>query len=186
MASEFEETAEAAHDQIKEKSLKEGGEEKPQWIDWVAISTMAMAIFTALGALLAGITANEMMVNRTKEILEFAQMETDRIEIELLKSKHEILTSLGVTVDDSEIERIRKNKREFEEMKADVEAVESEARKRIYEHELFAIGATLLSIAITLCGVSVVVMQKKIWAIGLVVSVIGVGFIGMGIYSMIS
>ena len=80
MVSEFEETAKAAHDLIKEELLEEAGEGKSQWIDWVSISTMVMALLAALGALLSGITANEMMVDRTKEILEFAQMETDRIE----------------------------------------------------------------------------------------------------------
>lgn len=182
MASEFTEAADAAQDLIKEELLK--GES--QWISRVALSTMVMALLSALGALLAGVTSNELITERTKEILEVSQLEADRIHVELLKSKHEILTSLGTAVDNSEVEEIRKYQDEIEELKTEIEAEESKVQITIFEHELFAFGVTLLSIAITLSGISLVAKRKRIWAAGLVIGVIGAGLVGIGVYKMLS
>lgn len=186
MEAEFEVAAEAAHDQIKEESLKDGEGEKSRWIAWVALSTMVMALLSALGVLLAGVAVNELMIERTKEILEVSHLEADRIDVELLKSKHAILTSLGETLDNSEIEKIRKYQDKIEELKTDVALEEARVQRTIFEHELFAIGVTLLSIAITLCGMSVITKRRKIWAVGLVIGVIGASFVGSGIYKMFS
>ncbi len=186
MVSEFEEAAEVAHDLIKEELQKEGKDEKLLWIGLVSLSTMVMALLSALGALLAAVAANELMIERTKEILEISHLETDRINIELLKSKHAILTSLGEVPDSSEIERIRKYQDDNKKLKIDAEAEESIFQKAISEHELFAIGVTLLSIAIALSGMSLVAKRKMLWAVGLVFGVIGVSFVGVGVCKMIS
>ncbi len=185
MVSEFEEAPEAAQDSIKEKFMKEVEEEMSQWIGWVGISTVVMALLTAVGAFLAGFTANELMIERTKEVLEVSHLEANCIEIEVLKSKHAILTSLGESLDNSEIEKIRKYQDELEELETEVESEESKVRITLFEHELFAIGITLLSVGITLSGVSVVARRKKIWAVGLMFGVIGTSFLGIGIYRMI-
>ncbi len=99
MTSEIEEATEVAHALIKEEVQEENKDEKSQWIGLVSLSAMVMALLSALGALLAAVAANELMVERTKEILEISHLEADRIDIELLKSKHAILASLGEVLD---------------------------------------------------------------------------------------
>ena len=152
----------------------------------VDLSTMVMALLSAVGALLAVFTANQLMIERTREVLEISRLEADCINIELLKSKHAILMSLGESLDNSEIEKIRKYQDKIDKLETDVESEEAKVQRGIFEHELFAIGVTLLSIAITLRAMSVVVKHKKIWVVGLVVGVIGASFLGIGIYKMIS
>jgi hypothetical protein len=56
----------------------------------------------------------------------------------------------------------------------------------IFEHELFAIGVTLLSTAITLSGKSVVTKRGMIWAPGFVVGVIGASVVGSDVYKVFS
>ena len=71
---------------------------------------MIMALFSAVGSLLAGVTANDILVDRTMEILEVSRLESDRVSIELLESKHQILTAMDQSVDPSEIEKIQRYK----------------------------------------------------------------------------
>ena len=75
--TEIEESAEAAHDLIREKLLRKNDEDGSRWTGWIILSTMALALLSALAALLAGFTANEAVLERTKEILEVSYYESD-------------------------------------------------------------------------------------------------------------
>jgi hypothetical protein len=185
MASEFEEAAKAAQVLINDKIPEGGSGEESHWVNRVALSTMIMALLSAVGSLLAGVTANDILVDRTMEILEVSRLEADRVSIELLESKHQILTAMDQSVDPSEIEKIQRYKATIEELKAEVEVEESKAQMAILEHELFAIGVTLLSVAITLGGISLIGHRKGIWKIGLLVGVIGACIVGVAAFKMI-
>ncbi len=184
MASEFEEAAEVAQDLIKEK-LSEESEELSQWMNHVALSTMVMALLVAIGVLLAGFSADDLMIERTEEILEKSSLESDRLDIEVLKSKHAVLLALDKVPDPEEIERIRTNQKEMEELNAKLETEQSKFENTLFEHQLQAIGVTLLSIALTLSGMAVIVKRKNIWKTGLVFGVIGTIFLVWGTMQMI-
>ena len=162
MASEYEESAEAAHDLIKEELHKRNDEERSRWNSRVALSTMALALLSALGSLMTGITASESVLERTKEILDVSSYESDRLNIEVLKSKHEILTSLGEALNRAEIDRIRKFEDEMSRLQLEIQREELATQSTMFEHELFAIGVTLFSVAITLSGMSIVVQRRAL------------------------
>ena len=69
------------------------GEEHPGWHKHVALIILIMALLSALVAVLASITAHQALIERTKEIIEVDIMEGDRIYVEVLKTKHEILAA---------------------------------------------------------------------------------------------
>lgn len=187
MGSELEEVAETATELVKDK-VKENKESKEewQWINWVAISTMIMALFSALGALWAGVTANDMMLDRTQEILDISYLEGDRLDIEILKLKRDLLDSLGKNLDKTEIDRIHQYEVKNQTLNADSKGQESQVKRTIFEHEWFAIGVTLLSIAITLAGMSIITRHKFIWVGSLLLSFIGTIFLGIGVHQMFS
>ena len=58
---------------------------------------------------------------------------------------------------------------------------EEEVEAVAHAHEIFALGVTLLAIAISLSGISVVVERRVLWGIGLVFGGIGAGFVLLGI-----
>ena len=92
--SELIEIAETAQDAVIEAvELKQVGGEQPEWHRQVAFTTMIMALLAAFGGMLAAITASDALLDRTKEIIELSYLEGDRIYLETLKSKHEILTA---------------------------------------------------------------------------------------------
>ena len=184
--TELEESAEAAHDLIREELQRKNDEDGMRWTGWVLLSTMALALLSALAALLAGFTANEAVLERTQELLEVSYYESDRLNMEILKSKHEILISLGETPSRAKIDRIRKYEDEVSRLKLSVSKEELKAQEAIFEHELFAIGVTLFSIAITLCGMALVVQRRRIWGVGLVFGLAGICIVGLGIFKMFS
>jgi hypothetical protein len=186
MASELEDPAETARELISGEWVSNSKEERSDWTSRVALSTMVIALFSAVGALLAGITANESLLKRTEEILEVSKLESDRLDIEFLKSKHEILTALGETPDIGEVERIRRYEEETGELKTSVDDDEPRIRTAMYEHELFATAVTLFSMAITLSGMSLIAKRRFLWMVSLTFAVVGSGFLGFGLYQMLT
>lgn len=176
MPSEFEEAAEVGLEILNEEASENSHHSAPKWIALAAISTLVMALFSAVGALMAGITANEALLGRTAEIVEVVDRDRDQLEVEILASKHELLRALGKPVDSDEARLIEENRTirdSTEEMAED----EDEIAAAMYDHERLAIGVTLLSIAITLSGLAVVARNPRIWHVGLVVGTIGAGFV---------
>lgn len=179
--AEFEEVAEVAHDVLREHASEA---ETPDWVKWTAVSAMLMALFSAVGALLAGITANEALLTRTEEIVEVVERNRDQLEIEILISRQEVLEALGQTA--SEDARIDEISREMERLKEEASEVELKAQKAMHDHEVFAIGVTLLSIAITLSGMAVVSRRPRVWHVGLAIGAVGSLIVGYGVLQMFS
>ena len=186
MASEFEESAEIAHEPISDRLGDNSKEERPAWTSWVALSTIVIALFSGVGALLAGITANEALLERTQEILDFSGLKIDRLDVELLKSKHEILTSLGESLDLDEIERISEYEEQIGELKTKRADDELRSQTFIKEHVLFAISVTLFSLAITLSGIALLAKRRILWAVSLAFAAVASGLLGFGVYQMLT
>jgi hypothetical protein len=181
MSSELEEAADMAVERIREEMDGEGGS-RDGLTKWVALSTMVMALLSALGALMAGITANEVMVERTTELLQTSEESADRLDVEMLRSKHAILVSLGEVPDPGEAARIAGYEADQEALAAETSGEESEVGTSLAAHERFALGVTLLSVAITLSGVTLVTKRKAAWGVGLSAAAVGVAFLAAGMF----
>lgn len=102
---ELEKTSEHAHEIIHEHSGALHSS-SPGWFTQVALSTLVMALLSALAALLAAISAHESLLERTQEILDFVALDTESLEIEVLRSKHDLLRQLGEEPRESEVSRV--------------------------------------------------------------------------------
>ena len=80
--------------------MKKGSRVK-RWHKKVALSTLILALLAALGGLLSGITAQESQFEKIEEVINLTILENDRISVDVLKAKHEILISLGETPDEA-------------------------------------------------------------------------------------
>ena len=184
--SEVLETVEVAQDATLEAlESTEIGEEKSRWHQYVAMSTMIMALLAAVGGMLAGISSQEALSARTKEIIEMNYLEGDRLYVEILKPKHEILTEMGENPDPDEVKIIAQSEGDLEELKANVSHEESQSLSRSNAHVTFAIAVTLLSLGITLGGMSVVVERKFLWIAGLAIGAVGAVGVIAGVITML-
>jgi hypothetical protein len=162
-------------------SLKE-----KRWHKLVALSTLLFAMLAALGGLLSGITAHENQIEKIEEVINFTVLESDRVSVEVLKAKHEILVSLGESPGETELDAIRAYEAEIEEKQSEVLQEEFLARTFGQIHLIFAVSVTLLAVGISLSGMSVVIEQKWIWTVGLVFGAVGSIGVILGIFSIIS
>jgi hypothetical protein len=184
--TELTETTQAAEDVVMEAVESEAVGEQHHWHRQVALTTMIMALLAALGGLLAGITANEALLDRTREIIEVSYLEGDRAYVETIKAKHEILAALGEKPDPDELETVLAFEQEIRLLEADASREEVLSATAASAHEVFAIAVTLLSLGITMAGMGVVVNRKVIWVISLVVGVFGAIGVGLGVLSMLA
>lgn len=162
----------------------EGG--RPPWYLYVALSTLLMALLTAVGALLAGMTADEALLTRTEEIMAISILEGDRIQVDILSAKHEILISLGKTPDETEVERVREFEEAVEGLVADVEREEKRIISTNSTNFVLAVAVTLLSVGITVSGMAVIVEKKLLWIAGLAFGIAGSVGLGIGILSFVT
>ena len=115
-------------------------------------------------------------------IVEVVNRDRDQLEILILKSKDEVLRALGKNVDDEK--QIAEIAHEVKELTEEIAEAEIKVKETMHAHELFAIGVTLLSIAITMSGMAVVSRHPKIWHVGLFVATAGGGFVASGVLEM--
>jgi hypothetical protein len=185
----FDESTEASEltSELMIESVKQDKTEETQlrWHKRVALSTLLMAILIAIGALLSGISANEALLTRTEEVIAYSRLDKDQIAIEVLKTKHDILTSLGEIPQSSEIEQIKAYQSELEELTNQTQQEEGLVLTATFSHLIFASAITLLSAAITMSGMAIIVDQRYLWFIGIAVAVIGSIGLGIGISLMI-
>ena len=92
---------------------------------------------------------------------------------------------MGHSPDQTELEKIREYEDQAKSLRPRVESEEASAETTILQHELFAIGVTLLSIAITLTGISLVARRRVVWGVGLVFGMAGTTFVGLGFFRML-
>jgi hypothetical protein len=183
---EIENKTDHAHETIHEHAAE--GHHRPsapRWITHVALSTLLMALLSASGALMAAISAHESLLERSQEILDFVAIETDRVEIEVLQTKHELLRRLDETPDEAEVARIGTYRREVARLTEETAVEESRVRTTTHAHLVFAIAVTLLSIGITLGGMAIIARQRFLWLIGLVFGLAGAVSVVLGFRDML-
>ena len=180
MSHELTESAEIATDVIAERHQEEDGADR-KLIAIVAMSTMVMALFSAIGALFTGISANDAMLVRTAEILTETRLESARLEVDILTANARLMQALGFEIDEEQVALIERDREEIIEFATEVEEYEVEVEVVMRAHERLAVGVTLLSVAITLGGMALVTRRKFVWYGGLFLSVIGAGYVITGL-----
>ncbi len=169
------ESAEAAIEAVEEEEeeAQEQGVGPTPWVHWASLSTMVMALFSAAGGLLAGVTANEALIERQEELHQLMEVNRDVLETELLRTHLTIFESMGRLPPPPMIERLQSLERTSNQDSEKV-LIELESSEATLEaHEIFAVATTLLSVAISLTGMSVIARRRGIWLSSLVIASAG-------------
>lgn len=178
--SEQTDAAETAQDAIIENVESKGVTvEHPGWHKLVAITTMIMALLAAIGGMMTAISSHEALVERTRAIIELNYLEGDRLYVETVKNKHEMLIALGETPDPAEIESIALYEESMEGEKGNIAQEAALALTAGNVHVVFAVAVTLLSLGITLGGMAVIVETMWLWVAGILIG--GAGAVGISI-----
>lgn len=168
-------------EQIKDEQPESA---EKRWHRQVALSTLILAMLAALGGLLSGITAQQNQSEKIEEIISLTILEGDRVSVEVLKAKHEILLSLGEIPNNDDLAAIRDFETEIAEKQEEVLREETLADIAGQSHIIFAMSVAILAVGISLSGMAVVVSLRWLWVFGVIVGVLGSLGIAWGISSM--
>lgn len=138
----------------------------PSWFRGVALTTLVFSVFTAAAALIAGVTAHEILVDRTEEILDATTAQSDRVSYEVLSAKHDILIGLGMPVDATEAAEVAAFEADAEQRRRAESAVEAQSVEIGSTHLIAAVAATLFAVAIAVTGLAAVIDRKWLWIVG--------------------
>ena len=158
----------------------------PTWYRGVALTILVLSIVTATSALLAAVAAHETLLDRTEEIIGVAFTGDDQLTIEVLRTKHALQTALDQAVSRDELERIEGLEDEIRALESGTSAQDASARTSVADHLLFSLGATIAAIAIAVTGLAPIVHQRWLWAIGVLIGVVGAGFLASGVISFVA
>jgi hypothetical protein len=185
--SEQSESAELANELfLDHMEHDQPGSPEKRWHRQVALSTLIFAMLAALGGLLSGITAQESQREKMEEIISLTILEGDRVSVEVLRAKHEILLSLGEVPDEVELAAIQEYEGEIAIKRQEVAQEETLAQLMDQTHLVFAISVAFLAAGISLSGMAVVVSERWLWFIGLLVGALGVLGTAWGIVSILA
>jgi hypothetical protein len=178
MGHDANETADPVHEVINEKVVEPP--DKPGWFQTAAIFTMVMAFLASVSGLLAGISANSMVEERLRLIEHQEQLEEHLIAYSLLCMKRELLSVNGNIVDadkgdinNTDSDKLRKHLERVNHKRLKIKEDDVYAGKANYAHHFFAIGVTVLSLAITFNGIALASREKKFTYIGVSIGLIG-------------
>ena len=185
MPENIEESAEVAMEAIEAESREHGGH-VPKWILWASLSTMIMALFSAVGGLLAGMTGNEAIIERQEQLSELIFLNRMELASDVLLTRLAVIESTGKRPPQELLDAIEKNTKAVAEYSSEASEDVADSKFALQTHELFAIGTTILAVAITLTGMAVIVRQKRIWYVGLGISASGALVVVYAIVDMAS
>jgi hypothetical protein len=185
MSDYFDSTELVSELALESDKEEEAARSEHGWYRLVAISTLVMAVITAVGALLSGITAHRAILDRTEELMDVSIYENDRVSIEVLRAKVEILSELGEAPDADDLATIEAFEAEIERAREAAALEESDVQLVGVTHLTLALAVTTLSVGITLSGMAVIVDEKLLWLAGMVFALLGTIGVGYGIYTFL-
>lgn len=156
------------------------------WIEWASMSTMVMALPTAIGGLFAGMTSNEAIVDRQNQISELIHMNRMELQSEVQLTRLAVMELKGDEPDQAMLDDIKRADDAVRKLEDDASEDVEDSEQALHTHELFAIGTTIVSLAITLTGMAVITRRKYIWSIGLLIALGGAVILTAAVTSMIS
>ena len=158
---------------------------RPSWTNRVAIGTMLMGLLSALGALLAGMGANEALLTRTQEAIDVSRIQGERLELAVLEAEQTILESLGTELDSDHRRRGQERAQALREQIDRYEEHEARVERALELHEIFALSVTLLAVAISLSGIALVAERKNLWHTGLLMAGLGTAVFAFGLWKLL-
>lgn len=167
------------HEEIREKAEQE---QEKKWTLYVALSTAFMAVLAAVAGLLAGHHANEALIERVKASDQWNFYQSKNLKSEMIASSDHLvhILSPNTTGDDHSADLARYEK-EKAVIKKTAEEAERSSEQHLGRHVPLASAVTAFQIAIAISAISLLTKRKNFWYLGLLLSLIGAGFLLAGI-----
>lgn len=174
---------EAPTEAIAEQLHHEAHTSKQSWVSQVALSSAIIAVFAAVGAMVANHDANEAMLEQIKASDQWSYYQAKGIKASMLGTKLEILESLGKTTAAKDRDKLADYKKEQQEIAEVAQENEKSSAEHLHRHVVLARSVTLFQLAIATAAISVLARRRKIWLFGMGFGLFGLVFLVQGFLS---
>jgi hypothetical protein len=151
-----------------------------RWVMGVALSSAIIAGLAAIASLLAGVKANEMMVDQMRASDQWSYYQAKGIKSAVTSLKLEIYKVLGKTEDPRDKAKVTQYKDDQAKIFEKGKALEASSRENLEIHECMARSVTMFQVAIAVAAISVLTKRRGFWFTGLAASLIGLAFLSQG------
>lgn len=165
------------HEHIKEKAE----ESKERWVTYAAVSTALMAVFAALGSLMAGHHSNEALISQIKASDQWAYYQAKGIKYEIAQSLAIQHAAVNAEVPAEVKEKQTRYKAEQEAIKEKAADAEKDSEQHLEKHVTLARSVTLFQISIAISAIAMLTHKPMLWYFSLVLSVMGAVLFCMGV-----
>lgn len=174
---EIEIPTEHLHEHIHE-AAHEG---KDKWSMLVAISTAFMAVFAALGGLMAGHHSNEALICQVKASDQWAYYQAKGIKAEVTNS----ILMLSADKESKDVEALKEKKGKYKEeqegIKEKADELEKESAQHLHRDITLAQSVTFFQVAIAISAISILSKKRLLWYLALLLSIGGIFQFVMGL-----
>ncbi len=162
-------------------------QEKAKWETWAALTTIVLAVFTALGSLRVAANSNKAILNQALAGNAWAYFQAKSIKEHSFELQRDLLLAQLTHVPDvakphydervqkctKEVARYKKEKNDIEKEAKSFETVRDDALKR---KDQFANSTTILQVAIMIASVGLVIKRAAMWGLSILLGVVGIAF----------
>jgi len=164
---EIEDPTESLHEHIHESAHHAQAEGKNAWVVYVALTTAVIAVLSAIASLYASHYADESMLSQIHASDQWAYYQAKGIKTEVIISQNKLLAAMGQTPDPKDLEKIKSNKEQQEEISKEAKTSEAESHEEVARHNKLARSVTLFQISIAIGAISILVKKRLYWFVSL-------------------
>jgi len=168
----------------EELASSEHSEAHKKWVDQVALTSLLLGLIAVIGATFASRTAEDAIFERTSEIIEITRNDTRRLEVNLTLVEMHLLEAAGLEAPEGHTERLEHLEEQIREVESEAASEEVVIERNFAAHGVFSIGVALVSVSISFCGIALISTRRRLWHIGLVVGLVGTGYVVAGFVTM--
>lgn len=168
-------------------------EKKEKWTQWVALTTIILAVCAAISTLRGGSNSTKAQLTTTIEANKWSYFQSKSIKQHTSEVEVDILQLLSLADNQatrdsalkilkavkSDVERYDKEKTEA---KKDAEGFEKNIEEYKEHSAAFGMASMLLQISIMLCGISAILKKRLSWYVGMVSGAIGIAYMTNGFW----
>ncbi len=169
---------------VQEELHHHGQHAKESWVGKVALASALFAGIAAIAALLAGHLSNEAMIEQIQASDKWAFFQAKGVKASILKTRMEILESMGKSSVESDQKKLDEYKAEQEEISHEAKEKELESRHHLHVHETLATSVTMFQVAIAIAAISVLTKKRRFWLVGLAFGCIGLTIFVFGLWNL--
>ena len=177
MADEIEVPTEHLHESIHEEYERT----EDRWVLRVALTAALLAVFAAIASLYAGHHANEAMLEQIQASDQWSYYQAKSIKSMLLKSKIDLLESLGKPADAKDQAKLEEYAHELKEIQEKARESEQSSHGNFTRHVNLAKAVTAFQIAIATCAISALTKRRWLWYLSMASGCAGLALLGVAL-----